>query len=114
MGILAVNRQLIARVEKSGAVVELPPPHRRYEMWQIANQPTVNECPCSHFYDPESEGPWRHKNTDHHHPICQYSRTSQQVFIRANQIANERASQGLSLQARPDEWDRLRREAESR
>lgn len=115
VGVLSATLRLIAYVQPDGIVRPLPPPHKRYEMWQIANMPSVqyNECACRNFWDPEN-GRWAERNTNQHHPFCQFDQTAQAVFERSQQVAVGRLGEGLSAQARPDEWERLRQEYRGR
>lgn len=114
-GVLSATQRLFALVDPRGAIRELPPPHRRYEMWQIANKPTVPECPCASFFDPEVQGCWRERGGSiGHHPLCQFDRTSESVFVRAARTAHERLVGGGPAQERPDEWIRMRQEAAGR
>jgi hypothetical protein len=111
VGILSATQRLFALVDPRGNVRELPPPHKRYEMWQIANRPMVPECPCADYFDPEVEGCWRERGSNAgHHPLCQFDRSSASVFVRAAREAHQRIAQGSGPQERPDEWIRMREE----
>jgi hypothetical protein len=113
VGVLSATQRLFAVVDPKGNVRELPPPHNRYEMWQIANAPRVPECPCANFLDPEVQGPWRERGGNAgHHPLCQFDRTAAHVFVKAAETANQRLERGGPAQERPDEWLRLRKEAQ--
>lgn len=79
VGILGGTMRLIAFVHSNGGVEELPPPHRAYEIHQIANQPRPEECFCSNFYTPEVNGPWRNTGSREHHPICEFERDSKRI-----------------------------------
>jgi hypothetical protein len=135
VGVCSATLRLIAYVDPRGGVTELPPPHKRYEMWQIANRPNpVTECPCGNFFDPEVQGPYRDRGTDTHHPMCQFDRTAKGVFGEAmNRAATRMGLQyvngvpiiggeepkrsvikPLTPQARPDEWENIRKEYQGR
>jgi hypothetical protein len=112
VGILSATQRLFALVDPRGNVRDLPPPHRRYEMWQIANQPRVPECPCADYFDPEVAGCWRERGENAgHHPLCQFDRSSATVFVRAAREAHEQIAKGGEAQKRPDEWLIMREEA---
>lgn len=111
VGVLSATQRLFALVDPRGNVRELPPPHRRYEMWQIANRPEVPECPCANFFDPEVGGPWRERGGQAgHHPICQFDRSAARVWDIAVKQGEERQARGQNPQARPDEWLKIREE----
>lgn len=114
VGILSGTQLLFALVNPKGAIQELHPPFKRYEMWQVSNQPETEECPCAEFIDLEVQGPWRQRGIPGHHPFCQFDPTSNKVFNAAGQQAVENVQRGLDAQARPDEWLRLRKEFASR
>ena len=112
IGILSFDQLLIAKVDPRGNIQLLPAPHKRFEMWQIANRPELEECPCANFIDLEVEGPWRERGGRYgHHPFCQFDKTAAPVFDRAGKEARSRLSQGHGPQERPDEWLRMREEA---
>lgn len=118
VGVLSPTMYLFALVDPRGNIRELPPPLHRYQMWQIANQPTVELCPCGEFFYPEVQGPWK-LNPEFergvHHPLCQFDPHATRVFKRAATMAFERLEQGAEdPQARPDEWDKIRKEEASR
>lgn len=111
VGVLSATQRLFAVVDPKGNVRELPPPHRVYEMWQIANAPQVAECPCANFIDLEVQGPWRERGPEAgHHPLCQFDRTAERVFVEASRTAKERLQKGGPPQERPDEWLKIRKE----
>ncbi len=132
VGICAANMDLIALVDPAGRVRELPPPFRRYELWQTANQPAAQiDCPCGDFFDPESGGPWRERGGHDHHPLCQFEMTAGKTFTQAQGRAAERIGipiehgvpmmgadvklrNTVSAQARPDEWQQIRKEYRGR
>lgn len=115
VGVLSATQRLIATVDPRGAVTELAPPHRRFEMWQLANRPQVPECPCANYFDPEVEGPWSERGEGAgHHPLCQFDQMSQSVFSRAAKEAHSRISRGGPAQERPDEWIRMRDEMQGK
>jgi hypothetical protein len=103
VGVLDWKLRLICRVQPNGAVEILRPPYQRYEMWQVANAPKAEACPCGDFFDPESKGPWKDRaRPGEHHPFCQFDRTAIRVFDAAmNQVKS-------GAKPRPDEWQRLR------
>lgn len=115
VGVLSATQRLIAKVDPKGRIQELPPPHHRFEMWQIANRPQLPECPCASFFDPEVGGEWRERGENEgHHPFCQFDRTAQKVFVRAGGEANSRRVRGGPAQERPDEWLRIREDEQRR
>jgi hypothetical protein len=116
VGVLSATQRLFVLVNPRGDIRELPPPHRRYEMWQIANKPAQPECPCADFFDPEVGGCWRERGEQAgHHPLCQFDRHSEAVFMIAGRKARENLARGGgSPQARPDEWVKIRQELASR
>lgn len=124
-GVCSATLRLIAVVDPRGAVRELAPPHRRFEMWQVANAPRPNECPCADFYDPEVGGRFRERSAPgQHHPLCQFDRTAAPVFREAQRRAFDRLDiqviDGIGVlpqketrktaQSRPDEWQNIRKE----
>jgi hypothetical protein len=115
-GVLTRTLYLIAFVAPDERIRELAPPHRQFEMWQIANQPSPQDCQCSIFYDPESGGPWlgNPKSQTHHHPVCQFERAAKPTFRQAQQQAIARLRDGKSAQERPDEWESIRKSYQGR
>jgi hypothetical protein len=105
-GVLTDTMWLIAYVDPHGRERELTAPFKKYEIYQIANQPTVNECPCADFYDPKMGGPWSVNHPNLHHPLCQYEPASKKVFETLWKM-------GKPLD-RGDGWDRLRKEYRGR
>lgn len=118
VGVLSPTMYLFALVDPRGGIRELVAPFHRYEMWQIANQPETEECPCGQFFDPEAQGPWRTRpefERGVHHPFCQFDPFAKNVFARAAAMAIDRLEQGHgNPQARPDEWNRIRTEEAAR
>lgn len=132
VGICAANMDLIATVDPTGRVRELPPPFRRYELWQTANAPPPGAgCPCAEFFDPEVGGAHRERGSNEHHPFCQFEREAKRTFTQAQGRAAERIGipiehgvptmgpdvklkNVLTAQARPDEWQRIRQEYRGR
>lgn len=132
VGVCSATLYLIAVVNPDGTYRELTSPFKRYEMWQIANKPEAIgvECPCADYYDPEVGGPYRERGVNGHHPMCQFDMTSQAVFKQAQGMAANRLGMAfehgipivnaeapkksvirpLTPQARPDEWEKLRKE----
>lgn len=114
--ILSPTLYAIATVGPWGNINDLPPPHRQFEMWQVANKPSVKymECACRNYYDPEVQGPWhlrdKQRGMDVHHPFCQFERTAMPVWVQSKVSAEERAAAHLNPQTRPDEWIRRREE----
>jgi hypothetical protein len=106
-GVLSATNYHIAFVLPNGNVRELAPPYRRYPMWMIANRPAPPICQCAEFFDPESGRPWKLRARDgEHHPVCQFSRSSGEVFNRIERAHLE------GQKMRPDEWIRMRERAE--
>lgn len=102
VGLCSASLHLVAFIAPDETYRELPPPHRQYEMWQMANKPQAPECPCMAFIDIENGGrPWRERGTDRHHPLCQWERSAKDVFVRYGQLE----AQG---KARPDDLTRVR------
>lgn len=118
VGILSPTMFLFALVDPRGNIVERHPPYHRFEMWQIANRPKTEICPCADFFDPEVGGAWKLRpewERGVHHPLCQFDRHAKTVFAKAATLANERLDRGeKNPQARPDEWNRLRDQEASR
>lgn len=118
VGVLSPTMFLFATVDPRGVITERQPPYNRYQMWQIANQPETESCPCGDYFDLEVKGPWReHPKYERglHHPLCQFDKHATKVFQRAASLAGERLDRGeKESQARPDEWNRLRDEEASR
>jgi len=108
VGICSCTMLLIAMVERSGAIRELPPPHKRYPIHQIANAPRPHECPCASFWDPEILGPWRDRGKDEHHPLCQYDKHAISTYSHVQRLSEQRHREGLSPHERPDDWTRTR------
>lgn len=118
-GVVVLNPTLraIALVAPNAVITELPPPHKKFEFWQIANKPSLRagECACRNFWDPESQGPWGarpEKDRDIHHPHCQSRPVAAQAWNVAYQSATARLEEGRAPQARPDEWVRQAQEIE--
>jgi hypothetical protein len=108
-GVLSATLRLFSVVDPRGNIRELPPPHKLFEFHQIANRPELPVCQCASFFDPEVGGAWRERGGEKgHHPLCQFDRTAQTVFVQAAQSANHRLSEGKAPQARPDEWIQIR------
>lgn len=103
-GVVSATMRLFAYVAPNGAVQELAPPHRAVERWHIANQPKPVECQCAGFYDPESQGPWRNRGGDDHHPLCQYDPKVTKTFA----LALRKDELPEKLAKRPDLWVKLR------
>ena len=97
----------LANVGSRGEIQDLPPPHHRYLPWQYANKPAKTECPCADYLDPENDGrPWRDRNSEEHHPLCQHDRTAIAVFTDRDRIGVQDPKQVLN---RPDLWELARR-----
>lgn len=119
-GVVALSPSLraIAVVAPNGVITELPPPHQRFEFWQLANKPSARagDCACLGFWDPEAGGPWRLREAevrrDIHHPHCQAREVSSAAWSLAKRSADARVAEGRAPQARPDEWVRGARELE--
>ena len=125
VGMCSATLHLIAYIQPNGVIRELPPPHRTMNMWQMVNKPERQVCACYDYYDPESHGPWGDRpNEQAHHPMCQFERVAEKVYERAHHSAsgvldhtggltgdaiNRRRDNKISLQSRPDEWERLRK-----
>lgn len=118
--LLAPTLRAFAIVSPTGVVTELPPPHKRYEMWQIANAPSAlaGECACRNFFDVETQGPWgarpREKSAGIHSPFCQFRRVSTLTFERAEKEATARVAEGRAPEPRPDAWNRAAEELEGK
>jgi len=131
VGVCSATLYLIAFVDPRGNIRDLVSPLRRYELWQIANKPkAITECPCREYFDPEVQGPYSERGSNAgHHPLCQFERTAQKVFVEAQGRAANRIGlsfengvpiigaeplktviKPLTPQARPDEWEKIRRE----
>lgn len=115
--VLSPTLRAFATVSPSGIITELPPPHRKFEFWQIANKPSVaaGECACRNFWDPETEGPWGARpeaSRDVHHPHCQARPVSSLAWTRAKASAEARVAENRGPQARPDEWTIIAKELE--
>lgn len=104
----------VGTVDPRGNANDLPPPYKKFEMWQICNKPSAfyRECACRLFYDPESGDEWGKRDEfrakDQHHPHCQFERRAVEGWKRDYLSAVRRQSEGLTPQARPDEWQRTR------
>lgn len=107
VGVLSGSLRLISLVQPNEVVRDLPPPHVEYQMWQVANAPQPKgECACRTFHDPEY-GMWKDRplvGHKEHHPFCQFSKTSVLAYSEAYTKGFARVKEGLSPQARPDEW----------
>lgn len=121
-GVVVVNPTLhaFATVDPRGNITELPPPHRKFQFWQLANKPSARagECACRNFWDPETEGPWglrdRERERDIHHPHCQAREVAQKAWETAKVAAESRVAEKRAPQARPDEWTKQAQELEGR
>lgn len=118
VGVLSPTMFLFALVDPRGNIVERHPPYHRFEMWQIANRPQTEICPCANFFDPEVGGAWKLRpewERGIHHPLCQFDQHAKTVFRKAATLANDRLDRGEKTpQERPDEWNRLRDQEASR
>lgn len=116
--VLSPTLRAFALVSPTGAITELPPPHKKFEFWQIANKPSARyqECACRNFWDPASGGPWgardKERVADIHHPHCQGRQVASLAWNRAYESATARQAEKRSPQERPDEWDRQAKEIE--
>lgn len=114
--VLSPTLYAIGTVDPMGRITELPPPFQQFEMWQVANKPSVryDQCACRNYWDPEVQGPWRlrekERGLDIHHPFCQFDRTAMPVWTTSYQSGHQRAAADLNPQKRPDEWVRTRQE----
>lgn len=86
-GVCSPTMKLVAYVSPRAELRLLVAPFKVIPISQIANKPHIADCPCLQFYDPEMKGPWgvvrsesERRRYGGHHPMCQYQRTSQQVF----------------------------------
>lgn len=121
-GVVVCNPTLhaFATVSPNGVITELPPPHRVFQFWQLANKPSVvaGECACLNFWDPEIEGPWKLREDsvrrNIHHPHCQSREVSTAAWSLAKASAEARVAEGKAPQARPDEWVKQAAELEGR
>ena len=119
----------VAKTDSLGRLELASMPYRRYQMWQIFNQPELTQCHCANFLDPENQGPWGLRNSDRHHPMCVYDRPAMAVFQQfagANRLifdAQERGTQkdvatavkevqNIVQRQRPDAWVKARDELE--
>lgn len=112
VGLLSATLRLFVLIQPTGRYIEVAPPWKKYEMWQVANAPNpVSECACRNYIDPEVGGPWSERDGKHgHHPLCQFTDTSGHVFDLGMKSAVHRVEQGLTPQVRPDEWLRMQKE----
>lgn len=120
-GVLAWSQHLFALVQPNGVIRPAKQPFVRYEMWQLANAPDTEQCPCADFIDLESGGPWSLREGKlGHHPMCQFDPHAQKTYTEAGRQAVERmglksdghggwvATKDAPAQARPDEWIKIR------
>lgn len=104
----------VGTVDPRGNGFDLKPPYRKYQMWQICNQPSAKykECACRRFFDPESNGEWGDRDDlrakDQHHPHCQFERRAMAGWKKDYESAVARVLEDKKPQARPDEWIRTR------
>lgn len=138
VGLCNHNLQLIAWLRPNGSILLTPPPFKTFQMWQMSNAPPVTssaqaECACRNFVDPEA-GVWRNRGlpAHHHHPFCQFSRSSTKVFRESALSAFSRIGERFAWdghkwipkprqagvkapdpQQRPDEWIRRQLDEES-
>lgn len=119
-GVVVLNPTLraFALVNPNAGIIELPPPHQRFQFWQIANKPSARagECACRNFWDPETEGPWGarpyERERDIHHPHCQGREVATKAWTLAKASAEARVAENRAPQARPDEWTKQAKELE--
>lgn len=108
--VLSPTLRAVALVAPNGSITELPPPHRKFEFWQLANKPSLValECACRNYWDPETLGPWGQRDEmvrkNIHHPHCQCRQVSSVAWDVAKQSAEARVAEKRAPQARPDEW----------
>lgn len=96
----------VAKVLPSGKIELAKAPYTRYAMWQMSNNPTPANCHCADFVDPEVVGPWKVRNSERHHPMCIYDRTSQVVFSQfaRNPMTSQSDLKRELDHQRPDAW----------
>lgn len=102
-GILDARNDLIAMIDPRGTIHHMKPPFRRFRMHEIANRPAVPVCQCAEFFDPESQGKWKQRNTTRHHPMCQFVKYAEATFEAAMRVKEENPD----LAKRPDAWHKL-------
>ncbi len=118
--LLAPTLRAFAVVSPTGLITELPPPHKRYAMWQIANAPSAlaGECACRNFFDVETQGPWgnrdKERNANIHSPFCQFREVGAATWERAYKEATFRTSEKMKPEPRPDAWNRVAEELEGK
>lgn len=118
--VLSPSLYAFALVAPNGVITELPPPHRKFQFWQIANKPSLRagECACRNFWDPETQGAWGSRDyereRDIHHPHCQAREVATAAWNTAHRSATARVEEGRAPQARPDEWVKQAKELEGR
>lgn len=139
VGLCNSELRLIAWLRPNGTILELQPPFKVFEMWQMSNAPPVTsssqqQCACRDYYDPEVGGAWKERGLPawHHHPFCQFSKSAQKVFKDSADSAYSRIGERMdwdgekwlpkegarnfaapSPQKRPDEWIRRQLEEET-
>lgn len=118
--LLSPTLRAFAVVSPTGIITELAPPHKRHQMWEIANSPSARagECACRGFWDPETQGPWgarpKEREQNVHSPFCQFRQVAQATFDRAYKEATFRVSEGRVPEPRPDAWNRVAEEFEGK
>lgn len=115
-GVMLCNQWLVAKVDPAGRIEVIPPPHKKFEIWQAANAPQVSpedegpKCACLEYYYPEAQGPWKltkQAERGEHHPFCQFHPHAVRTYDAAMRTAVQRLGSGLDPQSRPDEWQRM-------
>ena len=120
--VCSATMKLIAHVTPRAELRLLTAPFKVIPISAIANKPTVNDCPCLEFWDPEVKGPWRKRSDGErsrhggHHPMCQYKPSAALVhaeLFRAKNggvvletnkagIVEARRDRGRKVRVRPD------------
>ena len=94
-GVCSPLMHLVAYVSPRAELRMLMAPFRVIPISAIANKPAVKDCPCLEFFDPEVKGSWRERSEVEraryggHHPMCQYQRTSAEVFAELYKAKTE-------------------------
>lgn len=79
-GLVGYRGHLIAYVRPNGSIQELRPPFHQVYRREVDNKPSPQTCACRNFFDVESQGPWKDRGQDRHHPFCEFSTFSHETF----------------------------------
>lgn len=93
-GVCSPTMKLVAYVSPRAELRLLVAPFRVIPISAIANKPTIADCACFQFWDPEVKGAWglrsegERERLGGHHPMCQYKPTATRVHAELFRAKN--------------------------